>query len=152
MAWELFGSILTGQKGTEGYGADLDGIEVKSAKIGSSFEYQYHLNSGPEKLEEDMKVDLYFCCYSSDYSNVKVYHLHGEQLGPEFFAKWIPLYKKNYSNKVDKSKRRQRFRKSVSNGFVTQNGECVMEIKNGSMIHPFKCREKNNSFWGRLFG
>lgn len=151
VAWELFGSILTGQKGVEGYGTDLDGIEIKSAKTGSGFEYQYHLNSGLEKLEEDMQVDHFFCCYSSDYSNVKVYHLPGEELAPDFFAKWIPLYKKNYSKKVDKSKRRQRFRKSVSNGFVTQNGTCVMEIENRSMIHPFVRREKVVSFWKKLF-
>ena len=53
IAWELFGSILTGKKGTAGYGADLDGIEIKSAIAGSSFEYQYHLHTGLAKLKED---------------------------------------------------------------------------------------------------
>jgi len=38
--WELFGSILTGDQGRQGYGSDLNEHEVKSAAIGSSFEHQ----------------------------------------------------------------------------------------------------------------
>ena len=62
--WELFGSILTGSQGTLGYGADLENYEVKSATEGSSFEYQYHLNTGTSKLDEDMRVDHIFISYS----------------------------------------------------------------------------------------
>ena len=57
ITWELFGSILTGQKGKGGYGADLEGNEIKSAISGSAFEYQYHLNTGLDKLNEDQAVD-----------------------------------------------------------------------------------------------
>lgn len=66
ITWELFGSILTGRRGKSGYGADLEGIEIKSAIAGSSFEYQYHLNTGLDKLKEDQVVDHYFCSYSAD--------------------------------------------------------------------------------------
>src|SRR5688500_9013678 len=44
--WEVFASILTGDKGKGGYGSDLTNHEVKSGIEGSSFEYQYHLNAG----------------------------------------------------------------------------------------------------------
>lgn len=51
--WELFGSILTGDQGRQGYGSDQSEHEVKSASIGSSFEYQYHLKGGAKKIQED---------------------------------------------------------------------------------------------------
>lgn len=37
--WELFGAILTGDKGRRGYGADLSLHEIKSAVLRNSFEY-----------------------------------------------------------------------------------------------------------------
>ena len=49
--WELFGALLTGRRGAGNTGADLLGWEVKSAKGTGSFEYQYHLNTGPGKVE-----------------------------------------------------------------------------------------------------
>jgi hypothetical protein len=48
--WELFGAILTGDRGTGRYGADLNNYEVKSSIDGNSFEYQYHLKTGQGKL------------------------------------------------------------------------------------------------------
>jgi len=82
--WELFGSILTGSKGTPGYGADLENYEVKSATEGNSFEYQYHLHGGISKLEEDMQVDHIFISYSSNYRDVTVRLVKGEALAAEF--------------------------------------------------------------------
>ena len=64
--WELFGSILTGDQGKDGYGSDLGKHEVKSAVEHASFEYQYHLNAGEHKLNEDMVVDHIFNSYSPD--------------------------------------------------------------------------------------
>ncbi len=75
IAWELFGSILTGKKGKFGYGADLEGVEIKSAFVGSSFEYQYHLNTGLDKLKEDQAVDHFFCSYALDYQSFLVYFI-----------------------------------------------------------------------------
>ena len=58
--WELFAAILVGRKAAAGYGADLEGLEIKSAQMGSSFEYQYHKHTGLEKLKDDMKVNHLF--------------------------------------------------------------------------------------------
>ena len=140
IAWELFGSILTGMQGSAGYGADLDGVEVKSAIVGSSFEYQYHLNTGLEKLKEDQLVDHFFCSYAPDYKSFQVYSMMGKELST-YFLKWIPEYLKNY-NKVDGAlsldadARRQRFRRSVPFGWVAKNGRLVMKIESGQMIFP----------------
>lgn len=140
ITWELFGSILTGRSGKSGYGADLDGIEVKSAIAGSSFEYQYHLNTGLEKLKEDQIVDHIFCSYSADYQSFQVYHVKGKVASP-LFLKWIPQYLKNYNKAddattVEASERRQRFRKSISYGWVSKNGRLVMEVKDGRLVRP----------------
>lgn len=140
IAWELFGSILTGKKGKSGYGADLEGVEIKSAITGGSFEYQYHLKTGLDKLEEDRAVEHFFCSYSPDYQSFQVYSINGKMLAP-FFNKWSPQYLKNY-NKVEgsalmeASARRQRFRKSVSCRWVAKNGLLRMEVKDGELIFP----------------
>jgi len=144
IAWELFGSILTGKRGKSGYGTDLEGIEIKSAITGGSFEYQYHLNTGLEKLEEDQAVDHFFCSYSADYQSFQVFFAKGEQLS-SFFNKWIPEYLSNYnkmepsasmdsSNMADSSKRRQRFRRSIPYGWVVKNGMPIMTVKDGKLI------------------
>lgn len=140
IVWELFGSILTGKKGTGGYGADLDGVEIKSAAEGSSFEYQYHLNTGLSKLEEDQRVDHFFCSYCPDYRSFKVYFVKGCDLAP-YFQKWMPEYQKNYrksedSEVTEQGQRRQRFRKSIPNGYVVQKGILVMEVRDGKLVTP----------------
>ena len=43
-------------------------------------------------------------------------------------------YTKNYDVSIDKSQRRQRFRKSISGGYVEKNGILIMEIKEGELI------------------
>ncbi|MEC4818257.1 MAG: hypothetical protein SAK29_34040 [Scytonema sp. PMC 1069.18] len=83
--WELFGAILTGDKGTGTYGADLSNYEVKSSIDGNSFEYQYHLRTGRDKLLKDMTVDHLFVSYSRDYRNVTV-----RQLGGNFHLRNFP--------------------------------------------------------------
>lgn len=142
ITWELFGSILTGRKGKDGYGADLEGIEIKSAIAGSSFEYQYHLNTGLDKLKEDQMVDHFFCSYSADYQSFQVYFANGKSLTP-FFCKWVPEYLKNYKKAEDAtaleaSERRQRFRRSIPFGWVSKNGRLVMDVKDGKLILPKK--------------
>jgi len=139
IAWELFGSVLTGRKGKSGYGADLEGVEIKSAIADASFEYQYHLNTGLEKLKEDKVVDHFFCSYARDYQSFRVFFTRGQQLTPDFFDKWIPEYLRNYNKvegaaAVNASARRQRFRKSVPYGWVSKNGQLVMEVKDGRLI------------------
>lgn len=140
IAWELFGSVLTGKRGTSGYGADLEGVEIKSAIAGSSFEYQYHLNTGLEKLKEDQSVDHFFCSYSKDYQSFQVFFAEGQSLTP-FFKMWIPQYLKNYNKaegdgSLDASERRQRFRRSIPFGWVSNNGRLVMQVTDGKLVLP----------------
>lgn len=127
--WELFGSILTGDLGKKGYGSDLKEHEIKSAIDGASFEYQYHLHGGQQKLKEDMGVKHLFISYSPDYKNLDVRILPGEQL-TERFSSWLPKLIENYSGPNHK----QRYRKNVPFGFVKENGTLVMRIREGKVV------------------
>lgn len=127
--WELFGSILTGSKGTPGYGADLENYEVKSATEGSSFEYQYHLHGGIAKLEEDMKVDHIFISYSSNYIDVTVRLVKGEDLAAEFES-WRTGLIENYSGESPK----QRYRKSIAFELIQELGQVIVQIEDGVLV------------------
>jgi len=133
--WELFGSFLTGAAGTGNTGADLDGWEVKSAGSGNSYEYQYHLNTGLEKLREDAVVNHVFCSYSPKYDEVEVWVAQGKYLTEKYFSKWIPLYQLNYDQSVDPKQRRQRFRKSISHSYVKKVGGMVLRIAKGELVY-----------------
>lgn len=133
--WELFGSILTERMGSGLTGADLLGWEVKSAKIGGSFEYQYHLNTGTNKLVEDCHVNHLFCIYSGDYKDVTVRAMKGSDLSEKFFQSWIPGYHSNYSTSSAESLRRQRFRKNITASHVARNGELILKIENGKITY-----------------
>lgn len=132
--WELLGSILTNRVGTGNTGADLDGWEVKSACDGGSYEYQYHLNTGLAKLEEDCIVNHLFFSYSSGYKDVVVKAMRGPDIASDFFEVWKPQYLQNYDHNVEASQRRQRFRRAISNGYVRQNGLDVLEIRDGQLV------------------
>jgi len=127
--WELFGSILTGDIGKYGYGSDLTNHEVKSAKEGSAFEYQYHLNTGEIKLRDDKSVEHIFISYSPDYKNVVVRKVAGYELA-DIFASWEEGLRANYTG----STRKQRFRRSISYQTIVKKGEIVMQIKNCQLI------------------
>lgn len=127
--WEVFASILTGDQGKEGYGSDLLKHEVKSSIDGSSFEYQYHLNAGKVKLHEDMEVNHIFISYSPDYKNIEVRLLEGHKL-KETFEKWMPGLIENYEGPTPK----QRYRKSVSYGFVKNNGVLILKTQDGNLV------------------
>lgn len=131
--WELFAALLVERPGTGATGADLDGWEVKSAKQGGSFEYQYHLNSGADKLKEDCIANHLFCTYSDTYENVTVRTIQGSLLANDFFKRWEPDYIKNYDKAAPASLRRQRFRKSIPFGLVDQIGIVVLEIEQGKL-------------------
>lgn len=127
--WEVFAAILTDDKGSAlRSGSDLGNHEVKSAKKGGSFEYQYHRNHGREKLEHDLAIEHLFVVYESNYQNVDVY-----VLGPEQFTdvaeSWREQLVEAYANP-----RNQRFRKSVSYGKVIEEGTPIMQIRDGSLI------------------
>lgn len=132
--WELFGAILTGAKGTGNTGADLNGWEVKSSTMKSSFEYQYHLNTGLEKLNEDCVVNHLFCSYTQDYSRVEVRAMCGPDLAPKFFNNWREGYTENYDSNAASGKRRQRYRKAISFGHVAKNGTLILVIEDGKIV------------------
>jgi hypothetical protein len=59
--WEVFASILVKDVGTKlTKGVDLSKYEVKSAENGGSYEYQYHKNTGKQKLVDDIRVGHLF--------------------------------------------------------------------------------------------
>ncbi len=133
--WELFGAVLTGQKAEGITGADLKGWEIKSAKQGGSYEYQYHLNTGLAKLEEDCLVNHLFCRYSAEYENVTVRMIQGSTLASLYFNKWKPAYESNYDKNAPTGIRQQRFRKNISHGFVEREGELILKIENGKLTY-----------------
>lgn len=126
--WELFGAILTGLKRQSQYGADLGDFEVKSAVIGSSFEYQYHLHSGLQKLDEDKQVDHIFISYSKDYLEVVVRLVQGQELA-SIFEQWRPALIHTYQGDT----RKQRFRKNITYNTVLKYGQVLMQINNGNL-------------------
>ncbi|UJS25477.1 hypothetical protein [Thiothrix winogradskyi] len=131
--WELFGAILTGRSSTGNTGADLSGWEIKSAKMGASYEYQYHLNTGTHKLDEDAQINHLFCAYSETYVDVIVKVMAGKDLA-SYFNQWKPEYLQNYDTSVPSAQRRQRFRRSIPAGFVRTNGILVLEIREGALV------------------
>ncbi|WP_035236580.1 hypothetical protein [Desulfobacter vibrioformis] len=132
--WELFGALLTERSGAGSTGADLQGWEVKSAKEGGSYEYQYHLNTGAAKLKEDCIVNHLFCTYSTTYKDVVVRVMSGSDLTDIFFKNWEPEYYSNYDDSAPKAQRRQRFRKSISFGYVETHGVLLLKIEDGRLV------------------
>jgi hypothetical protein len=69
--WEVFASILVKDVGTKlTKGVDLSRYEVKSAEKGGSYEYQYHKNTGRQKLKEDMRVGHLFFDHKDNLRSV----------------------------------------------------------------------------------
>ncbi len=131
--WEVFASMLVNDLGTKlGAGVDLANYEVKSAKRGASYEYQYHKNTGLEKLSKDVEVGHLFFEYFENLNEVHLRYLHGSQLAA-FFGKWRDEYPNPYP---------QRYRKSIPYGFVGQNGKLLMSIKNGEVVFPLLAEEQ----------
>ena len=131
--WEVFGSMLVKDLGRKfGAGIDLANYEVKSAKRGGSYEYQYHKNTGRQKLARDMEVGHLFFEYFDNLKEVKLRYLHVAQLG-EFFERWLIDYPSPYQ---------QRYRKSIPSGFVNRNGTVLMVLKDGELVYPTLVRER----------
>lgn len=125
--WEVFASMLVKDLGRKfGAGIDLENNEVKSAKRGSSYEYQYHKNSGREKLAREVEVGHLFFDYTQTLGEVDLRYLHGSQLRVQFES-WLAAYPDPYP---------QRYRKSITYGFVKEHGKLLMTIKDGEVIFP----------------
>jgi hypothetical protein len=122
--WELFAAILTNTRRRSGYGSDLEGYEIKSAKMGSSFEYQYHKHTGIEKLDDEIGVSHIYISYGDKYNDIDIRVLPAASLSKTFEG-WRQGLKENYK----KGSTRQRYRKSISFGFVCNHGQVIMRIR-----------------------
>jgi hypothetical protein len=128
--WEVFASILVGDPGTKSQaGIDLLGYEVKSAKQGSSFEYQYHRDSWQEKLQRDGEVGHLFFSHTDNLNLVELRYADGVALAPIYFNPW----KLNCPYPTNPS--RQRYRESISYGWVKGNGSLIMRLRAGEVDH-----------------
>lgn len=127
--WEVFAAILLNDRARRGDGADLENYEVKSATIGSSFEYQYHRNRGLNKLTDDRDVDHIFVARSENYMNVEVWLVERTKMIP-MFDRWLPELLQNYE-----TAERQRFRRSVTYGFVKSQGVRLLAISSGELSY-----------------
>ena len=107
-------------------GLDLEGYEVKSAEAGGSYEYQYHKNTGRKKLIDDAKAGHLFFEHSNNLKLVNLRYLPGSEL-KEFFDKWLAEYPDPY---------RQRYRKSIPNGFVKKKATLLMTLEDGEVTFP----------------
>ena len=125
--WEVFASILVkdvGKKLTKG--VDLSKHEVKSAENGGAYEYQYHKNTGKEKLAHDMEVGHLFFDHSDNLRSVDLRYASGKQVSI-FFEAWLKSYPDPY---------RQRYRKSVPFAWVKENGLLLMSLRGGEVEYP----------------
>ena len=127
--WEVFAAILLNDRARRGDGADLVNYEVKSAVIGGSFEYQYHRNRGLNKLTDDRDVDHIFVARSETYTNVEIWLVERSRMVPTF-DRWLPELLQNYE-----TIERQRFRRSVTYGFVRSQGIRLLEIRAGELMY-----------------
>lgn len=133
--WEVFASILVKDLGRKlAAGIDLSNYEVKSAAEGASYEYQYHKNTGKEKLAKDMKIGHLFFAHADNLRRVKLRYAHGSQL-EEFFGKWLKEYPDPYP---------QRYRKSIPFGWVEKNGTQLMTLIDGEVAFPSSAAPEKN--------
>ena len=126
--WEIFASILVRNTGAgTASGLDLEDYEVKSAQDGGSFEYQYHKNSWETKLTADREAGHLFISHRDALSHVEVRYCDGSELG-EFFDKWES--EAPYSTGSE-----QRFRRSISFGWVESRATLVLRIEEGEATY-----------------
>ncbi len=125
--WEVFASMLVNDLGRKfGAGVDLVNHEVKSAKTGGSYEYQYHKLAGREKLAKDTLVGHLFFEYSETLDRVDLRYIHGSQLA-NFFNKWLADFPDPYP---------QRYRKQITYSHVKNHGTLLMTIQDGEVTYP----------------
>jgi hypothetical protein len=123
----VFASILVRDiEKTLAAGIDLREHEVKSGSNGGSYEYQYHKNTGKEKLRRDMEVGHLFFDHRDNLRHVDLRYAHGSSL-MEFFKKWLDEYPDPYP---------QRYRKNIPFHWVQQNGLLLMTLVNGEVASP----------------
>lgn len=125
--WEVFASILVRDLGKKlAAGIDLSQYEVKSAFDGGNYEYQYHKNTGKDKLKRDAEVGHLFFDHRDNLRHVDLRYAHGISM-KEFFKKWLEEYPDTYP---------QRYRKNIPFQWVKKNGILLMTLVNGEVAYP----------------
>ena len=125
--WEVFASILVKDVGKKlGSGVDLSNYEVKSALSGGAYEYQYHKNTGKDKLKKDASVGHLFFEHGNNLRLVNLRYVHGSKM-KEFFNTWLKEYPDPYP---------QRYRKNSPFGWVRDNGMLLMTLTDGEVTYP----------------
>ena len=136
--WEIFASILLREMGTTGRsGPDLGDYEVKSAVDGGSFEYQYHRNSWQQKLAGDRRAGHVFIWHKDELSHVEVWFCGGSTMNEHFNA-WEA--ENPYSTSGQ-----QRFRKTVSAGWVRGNATLLLRVENGEATYETPCEPPSSA-------
>ncbi|MGH9428135.1 MAG: hypothetical protein ACRD2L_17770, partial [Terriglobia bacterium] len=116
--WEVFASILVRDVGNKlGKGIDLSKYEVKSAEGGGSYEYQYHKETGRQKLKNDANVGHLFFDHSDNLRRVDLRYAHGTSMREQFFDRWLSKFPDPYP---------QRYRKSVPFKWVKERAVLLM--------------------------
>lgn len=134
--WEVFASILVRDVGQKlASGIDLSNNEVKSAGAGGSYEYQYHKNTGKQKLLDDIKVGHLFFEHSDNLRNVHLRYVHGRKM-KQFFQAWLDSYPDPYP---------QRYRKNVPYGWVRDNAKLLMTLKDGEVTFPVQTHSEQKA-------
>jgi hypothetical protein len=101
--WEVFASILVKDLGRKlAAGIDLSNYEVKLALEGSSYEYQYHKNTGRQKLAHDMKIGHLFFAHADNLRRVNLRYAHGSAM-KQFFERWLQEYPDPYPQRYRKT-------------------------------------------------
>lgn len=118
--WEVFASILVDRKGNgTNSGVDLIGYEVKSAHNSGNYEYQYHKDTGLQKLANDSFSDHLFIDHSDFLNKVVVRFLYGSQAKELYFDKWLSNYPNPYP---------QRYRKNIPYKWVVNNAKVLLVL------------------------
>jgi hypothetical protein len=108
-------------------GIDLAGNEVKSSENGGAFEYQYHKNTGRQKVKDDIEAGHLFFSHRDNLRFVELRYIHGHDLSKEFFEPWLRDFPTPYQ---------QRYRKSISFGWVEEHGTLLMRLNDGEITYP----------------
>lgn len=110
-------------------------INQRGGAASYEYQYQYHKNTGLQKLAKDKQVGHLFFDYFDNLSEVDLRYLHGSQLA-EFFTKWFDEYPNPYP---------QRYRKNIPYGYVKQHGTLLMTLKGGEVVFPVLTAEPTAS-------
>ena len=137
--WEVFGAILLEDEAADGYcgngkGADLQHYEVKSCvnKNGNGcYEYQYHRNTGHEKLKEETElVDHAFIFYKPKYKDFEVWTVNQKYIQEHTEGEdWSGRIRENYEGT-----NKQRCRLRVPHTLVKDKGELILKVVDSKVV------------------